>query len=57
MALIPLSDEELALKLIIQIKVEYSLKDMRDVPDFVDNLVDEVEDLKWSMRRSNQEDY
>jgi hypothetical protein len=29
---------------------------MRDVPDFVDNLVDEVEDLKWSMRRSKQEE-
>jgi hypothetical protein len=57
MALIPLSDEELALKLIIQIKVKYNLKDMRDVPDFVDNLVNELEDLKWSMRRSNQEDY
>lgn len=57
MALIPLSDEELALKLIIRIKDEYNLKDMRDVPDFVDNLVNELEDLKWSMRRSNQEDY
>jgi hypothetical protein len=57
MALIRLSDEELALKLIIQIKVKYNLKDMRDVPDFVDNLVNELEDLKWSMRRSNQEDY
>lgn len=56
MALIRLSDEELALKLIIQIKVKYNLKDMRDVPDFVDNLVDEVEDLKWSMRRSKQEE-